>query len=106
MAPVPTPRVLRPALAVAGITSVAAGLVHVAAAGNHEGHTILVWMFALCAVAQIGWGTLVAVRSGHRVLLAGAVINGGAVAVWVLSAASASRWSTPLPRSSPSVVRI
>ena len=54
----PRAPVMRPAVAIAGVTSIAAALVHAAAAGNHEGDAILVWMFGLCAVAQLLWGVI------------------------------------------------
>jgi hypothetical protein len=77
----------RPGVAVAGVASIAAGLVHAAAAGNHEGDATLVWMFALCAAAQLLWGVvaIVTIQPARPVLLAGLVINGGAVVVWALS---------------------
>jgi hypothetical protein len=78
---------VRPAVAVAGVASIAAGLVHGAAAANHDGEAALVWMFVLCAVAQLLWGVaaIVAIRPSRALLVAGLVINGGALAVWALS---------------------
>src|SRR5687768_13308142 len=83
-----TPRVgpMRPALAVASLASMVAGLVHLAAARNHDGDTVLLWMFVLCAVAQLGWGAAVPAREhSRRLLLLGLVINGGALLVWALT---------------------
>jgi hypothetical protein len=86
---VTTPRApaVRPAVAIAGVASIAAGLVHGAAAANHEGDAALVWMFVLCAVAQVVWGVaaIVAIRPSRVLLFAGLVINGGALLVWGLS---------------------
>src|SRR5262245_11366679 len=77
----------RPAVVAAAIGSAAAGLVHGAAAGSHQGDSMLVWMFAACAAAQLGWGWAVAVnpRPSRSLLLTGLVINGGAVLVWAAS---------------------
>ena len=76
---------MRTAVAAAAISSAMAGLIHVAAARNHEGDTVLLWMFVLCAAAQLVWGGVVATRPTRRVLLAGVVLNGGAVIVWALT---------------------
>ena len=48
------PRASHDAAAVVG--SAVAGLVHAAAAGTHQGDSLLVWMFSACAAAQLGWG--------------------------------------------------
>ncbi|MGQ0833203.1 MAG: hypothetical protein ACT4OV_16180 [Microthrixaceae bacterium] len=85
--PVPAARgaLLRPAVAIAAIGSAMAGIVHVDAALNHEGAPLLTWMFALCAVAQLGWGALVMARPSVSVLRAGVVINAGALVFWAVS---------------------
>ena len=44
----------RPAVVAAAVGSAVAGLVHAAAAGTHQGDSLLVWMFSACA-AQLGW---------------------------------------------------
>ena len=77
----------RPALTIAALASAAAGLVHAAAAGTHQGDTLLVWLFATWSALQLGWGWTLATSARHRrpLLLAGLVINGGAVVVWALS---------------------
>jgi hypothetical protein len=77
----------RPAITIAAIASFVAGVVHVVAAGDHDGDAALVWLFALCAGAQLGWGWSMAVsgQPGRRLLFAGLVINGGALLVWALT---------------------
>ncbi len=77
----------RPAVVAAAVGSAVAGLVHTAAAGTHQGDSLLVWMFSACAAAQLGWGWAVAVapRLRRSLLLTGLVINGGAVLVWAVS---------------------
>jgi hypothetical protein len=80
-------RSARPAVVAAAVGSAAAGLVHAAAAGGHQGDSLLMWMFSACAAAQLGWGWAVATASRPRrsLLLAGLVINGGAFLVWAAS---------------------
>jgi hypothetical protein len=77
----------RPAVVAAAAGSAVAGLVHAAAAGTHQGDSLLVWMFSACAAAQLGWGWAVAVapRVQRSLLFTGLVINGGAVLVWAVS---------------------
>ncbi|HEX2383688.1 MAG TPA: hypothetical protein VHI95_13680 [Acidimicrobiales bacterium] len=77
----------RPAVVAAAVGSAVAGLVHAAAAGTHQGDSLLVWMFSACAAAQLGWGWAVAIapRPRRTLLLTGLVINGGAVLVWAAS---------------------
>ena len=76
---------IRPAAIVAISGSALAALVHASAAGSHEGDDVVVWMFSLCAVAQLGWAALAAARPSRLVFVIGGLINGGAVLVWVLS---------------------
>src|SRR5690349_15258301 len=76
---------LRPALVVAAAASAGAGLVHAAAAGSHSGGGSLVWLFAICAAAQLGWAALVLALPRRAVLVVGAGINGAAVVAWFLS---------------------
>jgi hypothetical protein len=85
--PIGVLRDARPAVVVAAVGSAAAGLVHAAAAGNHQGDSLLVWMFSACAAAQLGWGwaASVAPRPRRSLLLTGLVINGGAFLVWAAS---------------------
>jgi hypothetical protein len=70
---------------VAAASSAAAGLVHAAAAGSHPGADELPLLFALCAVAQVGFAIAVVLRPGRLSLLAGVLVNGVAVLTWALS---------------------
>lgn len=72
-------------LLVAAVTSLGAGLVHAAAAGTHSDDTQLAWMFAICAVAQIGWAAAVVAWPRRSALAAGVVLNGGCVLIWALT---------------------
>jgi hypothetical protein len=76
---------VRTAVVVAVTGSALAGLIHAAAAKEHNGDRTLFWMFVLCAIAQLAWAATVAKWTTRRVLLTGIVINGGAVFVWFLS---------------------
>jgi hypothetical protein len=76
---------VRTAVVVAVTGSVLAGLIHAAAAKEHNGDRTLFWMFVACAIAQLAWAAVVAKWTTRRVLLTGIVINGGAVLVWFLS---------------------
>lgn len=74
-----------PVTVIAAIASAGAGLVHVAAALEHDGDPTLTWLFALCALAQIGWAVVVVGRPARRVLLFGVALNALAVTTWVAS---------------------
>ena len=76
---------MRAALVVAVAGSATAGLVHIAAVRGHDGQQVLVWMFALCAIAQLGWAALVVRRPSRSVLVGGLVLNGGALLFWAAS---------------------
>lgn len=78
-----TPAALSIAGAVACATSAAAGLVHAAAAGSHNGDRTLALLFAFAAVAQIGCAALAAARPARSRLLAVAVVNAAAFAAWL-----------------------
>jgi hypothetical protein len=70
---------------VGAAASAGAGVVHVAAAAGHAGDPALVWLFAACAAAQIGWAVVVLVKPARVVLAAGLVLNAGAFGSWALS---------------------
>ena len=73
---------MRTALVVATVGSAMAGLIHVAAVRTHNGDRTLAWMFGACAAAQLVWAAAVALRPSRRVLIAGVLLNGGALLVW------------------------
>src|SRR6476620_7148430 len=80
-----TTRPLSTYLATAAAASAGAGLVHAAAAGGHSDEPALAWMFALCAVAQLGWAALVVFRPYRLLVAAGVLLNAGCIAVWALT---------------------
>jgi hypothetical protein len=75
----------RTCLTAAAVASAAAGLVHAAAAGTHAGDRDLAVLFALCAVAQVGWAAAAVLRPSRRVAAAGVLLNAGALAAWAVS---------------------
>ena len=76
---------LRAALVVAATASAGAGLIHAAATGSHANTETLVWLFAACAAAQLGWAAAVVLIPTRTVLFLGVWLNSAAVAAWFLS---------------------
>ncbi|MCZ7528492.1 MAG: hypothetical protein M5U14_20240 [Acidimicrobiia bacterium] len=70
---------------VAALASAGAGLIHAAAAGVHAEHRSMAWLFAACAVVQLGWAVLVVARPARLLLVAGALFQVACVGVWALS---------------------
>ncbi len=75
----------RSLLAIAGAASIAAGMVHAAAAGSHTGDDTLVKLFAATAAIQVLWGVVALVRPNRPVAFAGFALNTVFVLAWVLS---------------------
>ncbi|MBK9180923.1 MAG: hypothetical protein IPM45_15400 [Acidimicrobiales bacterium] len=69
----------------AAVLSAGSGLVHAAAAGSHAGTGDLDTLFALVAVAQLGWALAVVIWPSRPLLWAGAALNLGVAAGWLLS---------------------
>jgi hypothetical protein len=74
-----------PFLFVAAAASVAAGLIHASAAGSHTDLATLSMLFAITALAQIGWGAAVLVRATPPVIIAGLGIHLAAFGAWLTS---------------------
>ena len=85
LSPVEEPVGVRSALIITVAGSALAGLIHAAAARSHQGDSILVWMFVLCAIAQVGWAVAAARRPTRTVLALGIALNATAVVFWGLS---------------------
>jgi hypothetical protein len=73
------------AVQLAAVCSAGAGLVHATAVGTHTEETTLVWMFAICAVAQVGLAGLALLRPTRMVLAVLGAVNLGAFLFWGLS---------------------
>ncbi|HEX4902700.1 MAG TPA: hypothetical protein VFV42_07815 [Acidimicrobiales bacterium] len=71
-----------PAATLAAVASAAAGAIHAAAAGSHAELTTLSRLFAVAAVAQIGWAAASLRRPGRPTVLAGVAINLAALGAW------------------------
>jgi hypothetical protein len=70
---------------VGAAASAGAGAVHAGTAAGHDSDPALVWLFATCAAAQLGWAVLALVKPARIILGAGLVLNAGAFACWALS---------------------
>jgi hypothetical protein len=82
-----------------GLASIGAGAIHAAAAGIHGEHPTLSRLFVAVAAAQILIGLVTLARGGRAVAAAAAVINGGAVAAWVVTRVSGISWIEGLEHS-------
>lgn len=71
------------ALWTAALASAGAGLIHAAAAGAHAGDRVMVVLFAMVAVAQVGWAAAALQRPERGVALAGAGLNAALVLAWL-----------------------
>jgi len=71
------------ALWTAALASAGAGLIHAAAAGAHAGDRVMVVLFAMVAVVQVGWAAVALQRPERGVALAGAGLNAALVLAWL-----------------------
>jgi len=72
-------------LALAGLASLAGGVIHAAAIGVHAEHRAAARTFAVLALLQLGWGVLALVGRRRSLALLGLVVNGAALGGWVLA---------------------
>ena len=73
-------------LAVAGAASAVAAVVHVVVMPAHlDEYWLFGVFFGLLAVFQLGYAGLLAVRPSRDLLVAGALVNAGTVALWLAS---------------------
>jgi hypothetical protein len=79
-------------LAVAGVASIGAGIIHAAAIGIHTEHQSLVRLFIAVAVLQIGWGVLAVVRPTRWVATTGALLGLAAATGWVVTRTWGVSW--------------
>jgi hypothetical protein len=82
-----------------GLASMGAGAIHAAAAGVHAEHATLSRLFVAVAVAQILVGVLTLLRGSRAVAVAAALVNGGAVAAWIVTRVSGISWIEGLEQS-------
>jgi hypothetical protein len=81
---------------IAAAASAAAGLVHAAAAGTHNGTRDVALLFALTAAAQVAWAAVASTRPGRPVLAGGLALNGAAVGAWAVSRTVGLPWPSGL----------
>jgi hypothetical protein len=72
-------------IVLAGLTSVAAGAIHAAAAGAHGEHRAAVVVFTALALAQLVWGGAALSLPGRTVPVLGVLLGLGGLAGWVLA---------------------
>ena len=77
---------------VAGLASLGAGAIHAAAIGIHAEHATLSRLFVVVAAAQLAVGLITLVRGGRSMLALNVLVNGGAVAAWVVTRTSGVAW--------------
>jgi hypothetical protein len=79
---------IAPALAVAAMASIGAGVIHAAAIGVHSEHKQAVVAFTVVAAVQLAWGIGVLLTSNRWVVLAGAAANTACFVGWVMAKTS------------------
>ena len=79
---------IAPALAVAAMASIGAGVIHAAAIGVHSEHRQAVITFTVVAAVQLAWGIGALLTSNRWVVLAGAAANTAAFVGWVMAKTS------------------
>ena len=81
-----------PGLAIAGVASVAAGVVHAGAIGIHAEHPQLARIFVTVAALQLGAGLIAFARPRRVVAAVIAGVNTAAVTGWVLTRITGISW--------------
>lgn len=82
-----------------GLASIGAGVIHAAAVGIHAEHPTLSRLFVAVAAAQSLVGLVTFARGGRAVAAATALVNGGAVAAWIVTRVSGISWIEGLGQS-------
>ncbi|MFM8563190.1 MAG: hypothetical protein ACKOCE_04760, partial [Acidimicrobiia bacterium] len=91
-----------PGLAIGGLASLGAGIIHGGAIGLHAEHPQLARIFIVMTLLQVGWGLLMLLAPRTAAIPAGALINGAAVGGWLLTRVSGISWIDGLEvRESP-----
>ena len=81
-----------PGIAVAGLTSLAAGIIHGGAIGLHVEHPQLARIFIVVTLLQVGWGLTMLLAPRAVLIPAGVLINGAAVGGWLLTRIGGISW--------------
>src|SRR5262245_3310941 len=75
-----------------GLASIGAGVIHSAAVGVHAEHPTLSRLFVAVAAAQLLVGLLTLLRGGRAVAAATVLVNGAAVAAWIITRVAGISW--------------
>lgn len=81
-----------PGIAIAGLASLAAGVIHGGAIGLHAEHPQLARIFIVMTLLQVGWGLFMLLAPRVALIPAGVLINGAAVGGWLLTRISGISW--------------
>ncbi len=81
-----------PGIAIAGLASLAAGVIHGGAIGLHAEHPQLARVFIAMTLLQVGWGLFMLLAPRVSLIPAGVLINGAAVGGWLLTRVSGISW--------------
>lgn len=81
-----------PGIAIAGLTSLAAGIIHGGAIGLHVEHPQLARIFIVTTLLQVGWGLTMLLAPRAVLIPAGVLINGAAVGGWLLTRIAGVSW--------------
>ena len=83
----------------AGLASLGAGAIHLAAAGIHAEHPALARIFVLMGAVQVVAGLVLALGGGRPAASVVAVVNGAAVGGWALTRTVGISWVQGLEES-------
>ena len=91
-----------PGIAIAGLASLGAGIIHGGAIGLHAEHPQLARIFIVMTLLQVGWGVAMLLAPRAMAIPAGILINGAAVGGWLLTRIAGISWIDGLElRESP-----
>ena len=91
-----------PGIAIAGLASLGAGVIHGGAIGLHAEHPQLARIFIVMTLLQIGWGLIMLMAPKVAAIPAGILINGAAVGGWLITRIAGISWVDGLEvRESP-----
>jgi hypothetical protein len=86
-------------LAVAGLASIGAGVVHAAAIRMHIGHVVLSWLLGGVAITQLLVGLVTVLRASRTTVVLTVLVNCGAVVAWLLTRVVGVGWIDGLERA-------
>ena len=81
-----------PGIALAGLASLSAGVIHGGAIGLHAEHPQLARIFIVMTLLQVGWGLMMLLAPRVVLIPAGIVVNGAAVGGWLLTRIAGISW--------------